>query len=103
VQEIATALAEEVEKISVSDFLERHAGMLDDAEREQVLDRASSQRRPITDVDPQRHRLTETIEADGIVVRGPVQRMATQVTIVDRPGGFTIQIQVSERPRRSYS
>jgi hypothetical protein len=99
----ATAAALEGEsRLTVDDFLERHEDLLDEDERTEVRQRSEARRRPIDIVDPASYALREEIEADGITVRGRTSAIAEKVTIQQRPGGYRIQIDVQEEPRRRY-
>jgi len=99
----ATAAALEREtKVSPVEFFERHENLLNDDERAAVLDRARVRRRPIDAMDPGNYVLREEIEADGIVIRGRAATIREKLQISERPGGYRIQIDVDEAPRRRY-
>lgn len=99
---VAQRLEVELERIPVVDFFETHSDLLEDHQRDEVLHRARLKRRPIEDVDPSSYVLRETVEADGIMIRGRAATLREKLTILDRPDGFRIQIDVEERPRRRY-
>ena len=99
----ATAAALEQEaRISLVEFFERHNDLLNDDEQAEVLDRARVRRRPIDAIDPETYILREEIEADGIVIRGRAVTIRQKLRIAPRPGGYRIQIDVDEAPRRRY-
>lgn len=101
-ESVAEALEGEPERISIGSFFEAHADLLDEDQTEEVLDRARVKRRPIVEVDPSSYALRETVEADGITIRGLASTLRQKMRILERPGGFRIQIDVDERPRRTY-
>ncbi len=99
----ATAAALEQEtRVSVRDFFDRHHDLLDDEEKDEVLDRVRVRRRPIDAIDPETYALREEIEADGIVIRGRSLTIREKLRITQRPGGYRLQIDVDEQPRRRY-
>lgn len=99
----ATAAALEQEtRASLVEFFERHDDLLDEDERAEVLDRARVRRRPIDAIDPQSYALREEIQADGIVIRGQAAAIREKLRISQRPGGYRIQVDVDEAPRRRY-
>ncbi len=99
----ATVAAVELEtRTSLREFFDRHADLLDEDEQEQVLDRARVRRRPIDAIDPESYALREEIEADGIVIRGRSSTIREKLRISERPGGYRVEIDVEEQPRRRY-
>ncbi len=102
VDSVAKTLEVEPARIPITTFFEAHPDLLDDDQKAEVLDRARVKRRPIDEVDPSSYVLRETIEADGITIRGRASTLREKVRILDRPGGFRIQIDVDEQPRRTY-
>jgi len=99
---VAKMLEVEPARIPIADFFEAHPDLLDDEQTTEVLDRARVKRRPIEEVDPSSYVLRESIEADGITIRGRASTLREKVRILDRPGGFRIEIDVDEQPRRTY-
>lgn len=99
---VAKTLEVEPARVPIADFFEAHPDLLDAEQTTEVLDRARVKRRPIEEVDPSSYVLRETIEADGITIRGRASTLRDKVRILDRPGGFRIQIDVDEQPRRTY-
>jgi hypothetical protein len=100
----ATASVLEAEsRMPVDEFFERHPEILDETERSEVLNRVRARKRPIDEVDPRGYVLRETIEADGITIRGRASTIQEKLSILQRPGGYRIQIDVNEEPRRRYS
>lgn len=109
VQEVAptkvaatVAAVEQETRTSLRDFFDRHTDLLDDNEKAQVLDRARVRRRPIDAIDPESYAVREEIEADGIVIRGRSSTIREKLRISERPGGYRIEIDVEEQPRRRY-
>lgn len=98
----AAAAVEGETRISLTDFFDRHADVLSEDEQEEVLDRARVRRRPIEIIDPESYALREEIEADGIVIRGRSSTIREKLRISDRPGGYRIEIDFDEQPRRRY-
>jgi hypothetical protein len=99
----AAAMALEHEtRTSLGGFFERHADILDEEEQAEVLNRARVRRRPIDQIDPEAYVLREEIEADGITIRGRASTIREELQITQRPGGYRIQIDVNEEPRRRY-
>lgn len=96
------AVLEQETRTSLVDFFGRHEDLLDEEERSEVLDRVRVRRRPIDAVDPASYVLREQIEADGIVIRGRASTIRDKVEVSARPGGFRIQIDVDEEPRRRF-
>lgn len=97
----ATAIERET-RFSVSDLFDRHPDLLTADEQAEVIDRARLRRRPIDEVDPESYALREEIEADGITIRGRASSIRDKVQITQRPGGYRIQIDVVEEPKRRY-
>ena len=99
----ATAAVLEVEeRTTLVNFLDRHEDLLDQEERIAVLDRARVRKRPIDGIDPSSYALREQIEADGITIRGRASTIRQKLQISPRPGGYRIQIDVDEEPRRRF-
>jgi hypothetical protein len=99
----AAAVAVEHEsRVSIDDFFSRHADLLTSAEQTEVVQRSRSRPRPIGDIDPESYIVREEIEADGITIRGRAAAIRDKVRITARPGGYRIQIDVDEQPRRQY-
>lgn len=97
----AAAAIERATRTTVRDFLRRQRNFTDE-ERENILASATVRTRPIDLIDPTSYALREEISADGITVRGRSEVMRERVRIVRRPGGFRIEIDVSESPRRRF-
>ena len=99
---VATTLELEPSMVSIDEFFEDHPDLLTTEQTTAVLERARAKRRPIEEVDPSSYVLRETIEADGITIRGRASTLREKARILNRPGGFRIEIDVDEQPRRTY-
>jgi hypothetical protein len=97
----AAAAIERETRTSVREFLNRQANLTEE-ERQNILASATVRTRPIDLIDPTSYALREEISADGITVRGRSEVIRERVRIVQRPGGFRIEIDVSESPRRRF-
>lgn len=109
VQEVAPGKADAVAqalesgpRATVSQFFAARADLLDAAEVADVIGRARTRRRPVVEVDPTAHVVRETIEADGITVRGRASTIREKVRVTQRPGGYRIEIDTIEEPRRRF-
>jgi hypothetical protein len=98
----ATALETET-RMSVNEFFERHPEVLDEVEKSEVLSRTRVRKRPIDEVDPGSYVLRETVQADGITIRGRALTIREKLRVFQRPGGYRIQIDVDEEPRRQFT
>jgi hypothetical protein len=98
----AAAPLEQETRVSIRAFFDRHDDVLDEDEEQQVLERARVRRRPIDEIDPESYALREEIEAHGITIRGRAATIREKLVILQRPGGYRIQIDVNEQPRRRY-
>jgi hypothetical protein len=100
---IAAALAATSAPVAPDDFFDANRDLLDTGEREQVVGRLTLGPRPVREIDPSRHALLQELTADGILVRGRSEIIDSKVDVQRRQGGgWRIQVDVDEEPRRRY-
>jgi len=87
--------------ISPTAFLAEHPELLDEHEREETLQGLEGLTRPVRIIDVPTKPPRVVVSADGISIRGAVMDMH-KVTWHPSNGGWQIQIDVSEEPRKSY-
>ena len=80
------------------DFFERHKEVIEPQISAQILDRLDHMRRPVRFIDPTERALVGSYKSDGLTIRGPMSALR-MVKITTRPGGWRIQIDVTEKPR----
>jgi hypothetical protein len=89
------------EPVSPQAVFDDHPDLLSDEEREQVLGRLEEQPRPVRIVNPAARPPRVVVSVDGITIRGGVEDMR-KVRWVQQGGGWQIQIEVSQEPRKRY-
>lgn len=95
---VSKALEQET-RTTPEDFFQRHPDLVTQEQSGQVLDRLRQQKRPVREIDPSARPLIGSYSADGLTIRGPLAYLRDKVTITQRPGGWRIQIDVTEQPR----
>jgi hypothetical protein len=98
---VAQAMESEARQ-SVGQFFERHPDVLTESESAEVMQRALIRRRPIGEIDPEAYTIREEIDADGITIRARATTIRSKLRVVQRPGGYRIEIDVDEEPRRRF-
>ncbi|MDQ1359460.1 MAG: hypothetical protein QOG44_3833 [Acidimicrobiaceae bacterium] len=100
---VAAALVATTTQVAPIDFFDDNPDLLDTEEREKVVGRLTTGQRPVRDIDPTRHALQVELTADGILVRVRAEDIDRKVDVRPRQGGgWTIEIEVEEEPRRRY-
>lgn len=80
------------------EFFERHKNILEPDKSAEVLSRLDQVKRPVRFIDPTAHSFLGAYRADGLTIRGPMS-LLRNVKVTPRPGGWRIQIDVTEKPR----
>ena len=96
--DVSKALETET-RTTPKDFFDRNEGLIEPDKREEVLNRLEHVKRPVRFIDPTAHALVGAYRSDGLMIRGPMSVLREQITVVPRPGGWRIQIDVTEKPR----
>lgn len=87
--------------ITPQDFFQEHPAFLSETEQQQVLARLEEQQRPVRTINPVLRPPKVVVAADGITIRGGVAEM-DKVSWRPHDGGWRIQIDVPEEPRKRY-
>lgn len=99
--QIAEALSRERGRMTPEEFFSAHEELVSASQREGIVSELSEGRHPVTHLVPERL-LKKMLEADGIVVSGPVGEMEEKVRVIPIDTGWQVVIEVQSEPRPSY-
>jgi hypothetical protein len=101
IDDLARELGTYDQPVTPQAFLEEHPGLLSETEQRQVIDRLEGQLRPVRVVNPVASPPKAVVVANGITIRGAATEME-RVSWEPHAGGWRIQIDVGEEPRKRY-